>query len=135
MAKRKHLDMRAGAAPSLPVPPVQRHPPAHTAAAASTDDDLLDALCQFLTGQLPHVAHEIRAAVDAQRRVWGGAKHWVRSVVPEERERMRRDFLAAFNGANKRELMRQYGISRSTAQRWIEFYYRQRRGGSAHPGP
>lgn len=136
LAEASSLPLRLAhppAAPPADAPP--RRPPVHTSAPAPSDDDLLDALCQYLAGQLPHVADEIRAAMADQRRVWGGQAVYIRSAAPEQRAQQRREFLAAFNGANKRELMRRFGISRATAQRWIEAYYRERRRESAHALP
>lgn len=143
MAKRKPAPPSAGAlaeASSLPLrlahppadPPADpppRRPPVHTSAPAPSDDDLLDALCQYLAGQLPHVADEIRAAMSEQRRVWGGQEVYIRSATAVERETMRARFIASFNGANRRTLMREFNIPRTTAQRWIEAYYRERRKG------
>lgn len=113
----------------MKVKPKNEKAPRPAVAADHSEDDMLEALARYMASELPHVADEIRACVEQQRRVWGGQEVYIRQMSSIERDMRRAQFLAAFNGRNKVELMRVYGVSRPTAQRWIEAYYRQRRAG------
>jgi hypothetical protein len=58
--------------------------------------------------------------LDNLRQTWAGDTIYIPKMTLQERENKKQEFLAEFNGDNRRALCDKYGISKRTSFRWTQ---------------
>jgi Mor family transcriptional regulator len=82
--------------------------------------DLLDAIFEFIVDECPELAGRADELKAIARRDFSGIETYIPRRSKEERDRVVREVMSAFNGRNATEVGRRLGISRASVYRIIK---------------
>lgn len=82
--------------------------------------DLVDAIFEFIVDEFPELATRADELKVLARREFSGIATYIPRRSNQERDRIVREVMSAFNGRNATEVARRLGISRASVYRIIK---------------